>query len=79
MKALADCPNVVTKLSAFGTFIHRNDPDFIEEMVVNTEKLFGADRCMFGSNFQIEKLWTSCTQLFNAFTKAAKALTRKKK
>jgi len=28
MKALADCENVVTKLSAFGTFIHRNDPDY---------------------------------------------------
>jgi predicted TIM-barrel fold metal-dependent hydrolase len=78
MMRLADCPNVVTKLSAFGTFIHRNDPAFIEEMIVTTEALFGANRCMFGSNFPIEKLWTSYTQLFHAFQDGAKSLTKKK-
>jgi predicted TIM-barrel fold metal-dependent hydrolase len=78
MKRLADCPNVVTKLSAFGTFIHRNDPAFIADMLIDTEKLLGADRCMFGSNFPIEKLWTSYTQLFHAFQDAAKSLSKKK-
>lgn len=78
MKRLADCPNVVTKLSAFGTFIHKNDPAFIAQMVTDTEKLFGADRCMYGSNFPIEKLWTSYMQLFNAFQDAAKGLSKKK-
>lgn len=78
MKRLADCPNVVTKLSAFGTFLHRNDPAFIEEMIVSTEKLFGAERCLFGSNFPVEKLWTSYTELFNAFQDGAKGLTKKK-
>lgn len=78
MKRLADCPNVVTKLSAFGTFIHRNDPAFIEEMIVTTEAMFGANRCMFGSNFPIEKLWTSYTQLFHAFQDGAKSLNKKK-
>jgi predicted TIM-barrel fold metal-dependent hydrolase len=78
MTALADCPNVVTKLSAFGTFIHRNNPDFIEDMIVSTENIFGADRCMFGSNFPIEKLWTSYTELFNAFNKGVKSLSKKK-
>ena len=78
MKRLAECPNVVTKLSAFGTFIHRNDPDFIEEMIVTTERLFGAGRCMFGSNFPIEKLWTSYSELFDAFSKGASSLSKKK-
>ncbi len=78
MKRLADCPNVVTKLSAFGTFIHKNDPEFIAQMVIDTEALFGADRCMYGSNFPIEKLWTSYLQLFNAFQDAAKGLSKKK-
>ena len=78
MKRLADCSNVVTKLSAFGTFIHRNDPAFIEEMIVTTEAIFGADRCLFGSNFPIEKLWTSYTQLFHAFRDGAKGLSKKK-
>ena len=59
MKRLAKCPNVVVKLSAFGTFLHRNDPTFIAEMVQAAVGLFGAERCLFGSNFPIEKLWTS--------------------
>ncbi len=78
MKRLADCPNVVTKLSAFGTFIHKNDPDFIAQMITDTEAMFGADRCMFGSNFPIEKLWTSYADLFTAFREGAKSLSKKK-
>ena len=78
MKRLADCDNVVTKLSAFGTFIHRNDPAFVAQMIVDTEKLFGADRCLYGSNFPIEKLWTSYTALFNAFRDGASTLSKKK-
>jgi predicted TIM-barrel fold metal-dependent hydrolase len=74
MARLADCPNVVTKLSAFGTFLHRNDPAFIHRMVTETESLFGADRCLYGSNFPIEKLWTSYTELFNAFRAAVSRL-----
>ncbi len=79
MKRLADCPNVVTKLSAFGTFIHRNDPDFIADMVTTTESMFGAERCLFGSNFPIEKLWTTYADLVAAFRDAAKGLSRKKR
>ncbi len=78
LKRLADCPNVAVKLSAFGTFIHRNDPAFIEEMIVTTEGIFGADRCMYGSNFPIEKLWTSYADLFAAFREGAKGLSKKK-
>lgn len=78
MMRLAECPNVVTKLSAFGTFIHKNNPAFITQMVTDTEALFGADRCMYGSNFPIEKLWTSYIQLFNAFQDATKGMSKKK-
>ncbi|MEL6577915.1 MAG: amidohydrolase family protein, partial [Pseudomonadota bacterium] len=33
MKRLAACPNIVAKLSGFGTFLHRNDPAHIAEMI----------------------------------------------
>ena len=79
MTDLAKRKNVVTKLSAFGTFIHRNDPDFIADVVKETVSIFGADRCMFGSNFPIEKLWTSYQDLIGAFKKAAVNLTKKQK
>ena len=74
MKKLAKHKNIVTKLSAFGTFIHENDPAHIAWMVKETEAIFGAKRCMFGSNFPIEKLWTSYRALVSAFVKAAKPL-----
>lgn len=76
MRRLADCPNVVSKLSAFGTFIHRNDAQFIAQMITETEKIFGAKRCLFGSNYPIEKLWTSYDTLFSAFRKGASGLSK---
>ncbi|MEL7302613.1 MAG: amidohydrolase family protein [Pseudomonadota bacterium] len=72
MHRLADCPNVVTKLSGFGTFIHRHDPEFIAQMVADTVAIFGADRCLYGSNFPIEKIWTGYGDLFDAFQAATK-------
>ena len=71
---LAACPNVVSKLSGLGTFIHRNDPRHIAEVVRETVGVFGADRCLFGSNFPIEKLWTSYGALADAYREAARPL-----
>ncbi len=58
MKRLADQPNMHTKLSGLGTFIHKNDPDQIADIVGETVEIFGAGRCVWGSNFPIEKIWT---------------------
>jgi predicted TIM-barrel fold metal-dependent hydrolase len=74
MADLAAHRNVVAKLSAFGTFIHRNDPDHIAWAVGETVGLFGAERCLFGSNFPIEKLWTDYASLVAAFEAAAAGL-----
>lgn len=76
MRRLAECVNVVAKLSAFGTFIHRNDAGFIRDMILETERIFGANRCLFGSNYPIEKLWTSYADLFAAFRQAASGLSQ---
>jgi predicted TIM-barrel fold metal-dependent hydrolase len=71
MQELAARANVVSKLSGLGTFIHRNDPAQIAEIMSDTVALFGAERCMFGSNFPIEKLWTSYRELVDAHRAAA--------
>ena len=63
MKRLADQENVVSKLSALGTFIHRNDKAHIAGVVSETIEIFGAERCLFGSNYPIEKLWVSYADL----------------
>ena len=70
MKQLADQPNVHAKFSGLGTFVRRNDPQHIAEIVSNTVALFGADRCMWGSNFPIEKMWTDYASLVSAIRAA---------
>lgn len=71
MAALAARPNVVAKLSGFGTFIHRRDAAHIRRLTAETLALFGADRCLWGSNFPIEKLWTAYAPLLAAHRDAA--------
>lgn len=63
MRKLADCPNVYVKLSALGTFVHRASLADIQPIVSDTVTLFGAERCLWGSNFPIEKLWTDYATL----------------
>lgn len=74
MKRLVACPNVLSKLSALGTFIHRNDPTHIATVVRETAAMLGAHRCLFGSNFPIEKLWTSYRELVESYRAAAASL-----
>jgi predicted TIM-barrel fold metal-dependent hydrolase len=74
MAQLAKCPNIVAKLSGLGTFIHRNDPVHIADVLTDTVAIFGAERCLFGSNFPIEKLWTSYRELVDAHRAAAAGL-----
>lgn len=71
MDALAACPNVVVKLSGFGTFVHRVDADLIAWLWRETVARFGPDRCLWGSNFPIEKLWTDYPALLAAHRAAA--------
>jgi predicted TIM-barrel fold metal-dependent hydrolase len=75
LQQLAACPNVVTKLSGLGTFIHRNDPVHVADVLKQAVAIFGAERCLFGSNFPIEKLWTSYRSLVEAYLAAAGELS----
>jgi predicted TIM-barrel fold metal-dependent hydrolase len=74
MRLLASRPNVVSKLSALGTFIHKNDPAHIAAVVHETIDIFGPQRCLFGSNFPVEKLWTEYADLITAYRKAIEPL-----
>jgi len=64
MKLLAKNPNMYTKISGLGTFLHRCDRAAIRPVILETIEIFGANRCMFGSNFPIEKIWTDYPTLF---------------
>ncbi len=84
MTALAGCPNVVVKLGGLGMttaghgFHARQSPPTSEEVanayrgqVMAAIDLFGPDRCMFESNFPVDKISGSYAVLWNAFKRLA--------
>jgi predicted TIM-barrel fold metal-dependent hydrolase len=77
MFALAGQPNVNVKLSGLGTFVHACRADVIAPIVRETVAIFGADRCLYGSNFPIEKLWINYAGLYKTFRDAIAYLDEK--
>jgi predicted TIM-barrel fold metal-dependent hydrolase len=80
MAELAKCPNVVVKLGGLGMDIgmfdhmHRPVPptsrdiaDAWKPWIQTCIEAFGAERCMFESNFPVDKLSTGYAVLYNAF------------
>jgi predicted TIM-barrel fold metal-dependent hydrolase len=63
MRQLAGCPNLMVKLSGLGTFPRACSVALWRPVVEETVALFGAGRCLFGSNFPIERLWTDFATL----------------
>lgn len=66
MEDLADCENVVVKLSGLGTFTRSLDIELMYQICEQTLQIFGVNRCLFGSNFPIEKIWTTYDELYVA-------------
>ncbi|WP_329429184.1 amidohydrolase family protein [Streptosporangium sp. NBC_01495] len=67
LRLLAERPNVVVKLTGQGTFVHRVDRVLIETVADTCLEAFGSHRCMWGSNFPIEKLWTDLPSLVSTW------------
>ena len=70
MQALAAEPNMNVKLSGLGTFVHACRADVMGPIIKETVDIFGADRCVYGSHFPIEKLWTDYRTLYRTFREA---------
>jgi predicted TIM-barrel fold metal-dependent hydrolase len=58
MRLLAARPNLVAKLSGLGTFLRACDEAAWRPVIRETVEMFGPERCLFGSNYPIEMLWT---------------------
>lgn len=67
MRALAECDNTSTKISGLGMVDWHWTVASIRPLVLETIDIFGADRCMFASNFPVDKLYSSFEVLFRAF------------
>ena len=65
---------MVAKVSGLGMFDHDWTADSIRPFVVEMLGAFGVDRCMFGSNFPVDKLYGSYAELVNAMSLLAGAL-----
>ena len=71
MKEFASLPNTYMKLSGFSMFKWRwDEAEFIRWALAAVE-IFGVERCMFGSNFPVDKLYVSYGDLFAAWNKVA--------
>ena len=77
MRQLTQNLNVHCKFSGLGTFIHRNDPGFIGDITGECIEMFGVGRCLFGSNYPIEKIWSPYNPIVGAFCEAIAGLTEK--
>lgn len=79
IRLVAGCPNVLVKVGGFGMPIYGFDLGGVEppssQTLAETWKpyfeilidAFGAERCMFESNFPVDKVSFSYTSLWNAF------------
>lgn len=62
---LSKCSNVFIKLSGFGMFDHHWTKESVTHYIEYVVNCFGADRCMFASNFPVDKLYGSYHDLIN--------------
>jgi predicted TIM-barrel fold metal-dependent hydrolase len=90
--ALAACPNVVVKLGGFGMPLggfgwhERDKPASSTELAqtmgpwyLHCIEEFGVDRCMFESNFPVDKQSVSYTVLWNTFKRTAEGFSADEK
>jgi predicted TIM-barrel fold metal-dependent hydrolase len=64
---LAELPNVYCKLSGFCMFEQNWDAERVRQTTLTAIDIFGVDRCMFGSNFPVEKLYVSYQTLYSSY------------
>jgi predicted TIM-barrel fold metal-dependent hydrolase len=67
LAALAAHPNVGTRLDALGTIFGAWTVDDVRPWLTGVVDLFGADRCMLGSDLPIERLRSGFAALYRAY------------
>ncbi|MFW6077766.1 MAG: amidohydrolase family protein [Hyphomicrobiales bacterium] len=67
MRQLAEMPHVHLKISGLGMVDHHWTTESIRPIVREAIDIFGVDRCMFASNFPVDKLKSDLATLYDAF------------
>tara|TARA_B110000971_G_scaffold130422_1_gene133349 strand:- start:7 stop:885 length:879 start_codon:yes stop_codon:yes gene_type:complete len=73
LRSLSQLPQVYCKLSGLGMFDHNWNAQSIRPIVDICLDQFGAERCMFGSNFPVDKLYSSYEKLANSYSEIVPA------
>lgn len=75
LRRLAANPEVHCKMSGFGMFDSHWGVDSIRPLIESCLEIFGIERCMFGSNFPVDKLHSSYSKIWNAYDEITSALS----
>ena len=67
LRSLSSLSNVYCKLSGLGMFDHQWQVNSFAPLVATCLEQFGADRCMFGSNFPVDSLTSNYQTLASAY------------
>jgi predicted TIM-barrel fold metal-dependent hydrolase len=67
IRQLASAPNVVVKISGLGTVDWTWTVESIRPFVWQAIEAFGVSRCMFASNFPVDKLFSDFDTLYDSF------------
>jgi len=67
LQSLSDLPHVWCKLSGLGMFDHDWSVESVQPIVDTCLSQFGPDRCMFGSNFPVDSLSSSYSDLIERY------------
>ena len=70
MAKLAEAPNIAVKISGLGMLHHGATAEAIRPFVLEALAAFGAGRCMFASNFPVDKLRGGYGDLWAAYRAA---------
>ncbi|RKR03353.1 putative TIM-barrel fold metal-dependent hydrolase [Kushneria sinocarnis] len=67
LRRLAACPNVAIKLSGLAMLDHRWTVESLRPQILEALDAFGSERCLFGSNFPIDGLFSDYATLMAAW------------
>lgn len=78
MRGLAKAENVVMKISGLGMMDRLWTVESLRPWVLRSIEAFGADRVVFGTNWPVDRMFSSYPDLINAYAKIISGFTREK-
>jgi predicted TIM-barrel fold metal-dependent hydrolase len=76
MRAYAKLPNCYMKISGFSMFKQVFNPEMFKRYAHTAIEIFGPERCMFGSNFPVDKLYISYADLLTQWQEITSLYSR---